>query len=535
MSNAESPQKTAPPGKLAQAMAAAKTWARTEGRWWAISIAAHIVMIAPWAVLAMPIPQAEGQAPLFEAKMDTALPEPNLTRFEVGETMIEPTVLNTETLRMTEAPAIEQAEEMNENPNAPFEHAGGGMANAKVPSLGGLGGFDIKAIGTGPAVRGPGGIGTGSGAGGGPGSGGHGSGFGGRGAGVRKAMVGGFGGTKQTERAVAAGLSWLARHQNPDGSWSLDHFDRNCKDGHCTGLGNLNSNAAATAMALLPFLASGQTHTSKGPYQKTIAGGIDWFVKNQKPSGDLSAGGGQIMYTHGIAAIVMCECYGLTKDPVVGKSAQAAIRFIEAAQNAEGGWRYSPTSKDSDTSVFGWQLMAIKSAQMAGLDVKPKTFDGARNWLKLASKGEKNGLFSYEAKGGPSPTMTAVGLLCNQYLGANRSDQSMIEGMKYLMANLPNQAGRNCYYWYYATQVLHNLTGPEWDTWNRQMRRIFIETQDKESCQTGSWDPMKPTKDAWADSGGRIMTTSIAVLTLEVYYRYLPLYQLDSASEMAAN
>ncbi len=100
--------------------------------------------------------------------------------------------------------------------------------------------------------------------------------------------------------------------------------------------------------------------------------------------------------------------------------------------------------------------------------------------------------------------------------------------MTYLMGHLPNIKSRDTYYWYYATQVMHNVPGPEWDTWNRQMRRVLIESQVKEGCAAGSWDPARPTPDRWREQGGRLMVTSLACLTLEVYYRYLPLYKLDA-------
>ena len=123
--------------------------------------------------------------------------------------------------------------------------------------------------------------------------------------------------------------------------------------------------------------------------------------------------------------------------------------------------------------------------------------------------------------------MTSVGLLCTQYLGAKRDAQAIQEGIGYLMRHLPNINARDTYYWYYATQVMHNVPGPEWDTWNRQMRRVLIETQIKEGCAAGSWDAAEPTADKWREPGGRVMITSLSCLTLEVYYRYLPLYKLD--------
>jgi hypothetical protein len=520
--------------KPRELVARTKVWLRENGAWWVGSFTGHLIVLTIILLLIGPVTSAtKSAAPLFNVDMDSALPEPDLTHFEVGETPIEPSLLNTETLSMVEAPEIDQAEQINDD-SPIFEAAGGGMASSRVPALGGLGGFDIKAIGAGPAVRGPGGIGGGAGSGN-PGLGGMGEGFGGRGEGMRKAMIGGFGGTKQTERAVAAGINWLARHQNPDGSWSLGDYSRNCKELRCSGEGQERSDSAATAFALLPFLAAGQTHETKGPYQKTIARGLEWLINHQNQEGSLAAGSGQVMYSHGLAAIVMCEAFGLSKDPRVRKSAQAAIHFIESGQDPQtGGWWYAHKQPGGDTSVFGWQLMALKSAQMAGLEVNPKTLEGAKRWLKSVSKGQSGGLFEYRPASGPTPTMTSVGILCSQYLGARRNDPAIVEGMNYFMAHMPSPSNRNCYYWYYATQVMHNLPGPEWDRWNREMRRVLLETGEKEGCAAGSWDPAKPTKDIWADRGGRLMFTSIALLTLEVYYRYLPLYQLDVQSTLAS-
>jgi hypothetical protein len=131
--------------------------------------------------------------------------------------------------------------------------------------------------------------------------------------------------------------------------------------------------------------------------------------------------------------------------------------------------------------------------------------------------------------------MTSVGLLCTQYLGTKRDDPAIREGMAYLMRNLPNINARDTYYWYYATQVMHNVPGPEWETWNRQMRRVLIASQIKEGCAAGSWDPAEPTADKWREQGGRVLVTSLCCLTLEVYYRYLPLYKIDTDAPPAAD
>lgn len=510
-----------------------KEWIVTRGPWWLTSVTVHGLILISMAFIVVATPKREGQAPAFEAKVDTALPDPDLERFDVGETPLEPTELNTETLSLTDAPQMAQEEQINTTEADPFVEAGGGRADsAAAEALGGLGGFSVVATGPGAALKGPGGVGGGVGTGTHPGSGGGGTGFGGRGSGVRKAMVGSYGGTKGSERAVAAALNWFARHQMPDGSWSLGGYPKVCRDPSCTCPGSENADVAATAMALLPFLAAGQTHKTKGPYQKTIYGGLSYLLRQQKKDGDLQGTGR--MYAHGLATITLCEAYGLSHDSELGYAAQAAVNFIANAQNPEtGGWHYAPRGV-GDTSVVGWQVMGLKSGQMAGLSVPGPTFEGAKHWLKGVASGKGGGLFAYSLAGGASNTMTAVGLLCSQYLGKQRNDPAMEEGMEYLMANMPTVTNRNCYYWYYATQVMHNMPGPEWDKWNRQMRRVLIESQVKtKGCAEGSWDPDLPYKDVWSAQGGRIMVTSLCCLTLEVYYRYLPLYKLDNPAEAA--
>ena len=529
--SAQPPARETPAGAAPSAF---QEWIISDGAWYASSFVFHMLLMSILMLIsaAAPPPIEGHDAPSFdEVVMDEPQKTPDkIEKFEVGETPLDPTELNTETLTLAVAPTeTVQADYIDDSPT--YTPAGGGMAVASnQPNVGGLGGFNLKAFGPGPAARGLGGVGVGIGEGRSAGTGGTGTGFGGRGSGSRQAAIGAFGGTRQSERAVAAALNWIARHQLPDGSWSLDKYQVMCKDPTCTGPGSHVSNPAATALALLPFLAAGQTHQSKGPYQRTIHTGLYWMMRHQGKDGDLS--GKRSMYAHGLATIMLCEAFGLTRDKVVQQAAIRAIDFIQKAQHPRtGGWRYTP-GQEGDTSVVGWQVMALKSAQMAYITPNPMAFEGAKRWLKSASKGKDGGLFSYTPESNPTPTMTAVGLLCSQYLGLKRDDPVMVEGMKYLMGHMPNLAAHNVYYWYYATQVLHNVPGPEWDTWNRQMRRVLIESQSKEGCAAGSWDPMKPHKDAWGEQGGRLMVTSLSALTLEVYYRYLPLYKLDTEAAL---
>jgi hypothetical protein len=329
---------------------------------------------------------------------------------------------------------------------------------------------------------------------------------------------------------VARALSWLARHQMPDGRWSLAGFQSRCKDKTCTGPGvgePSKGDTGGTAMGLLPFLAAGQTHKSKGPYQANVQKGLDFLVQQQKADGDLRGGG--TMYSHGFAALTLCEAYALTQDKSLGAAAQKAVDFIQSAQNKQsGGWRYQP-NQPGDTSVFGWQVAALRSAEMAGLKVSRTCLDDARKYLKSAEAGEHGENFSYISGVPPTPSMTAVGLLCSLRLGTSKDNPQITSGAKYLLGHLPDATGvgqRNAYYWYYATQVLHNVGGPDWDRWNRDVRRALIDTQAKEGCAAGSWDPGKPVPEVWGAPGGRLMETSLSTLTLEVYYRYL---QVDKA------
>lgn len=506
-------------------------WWQDDGYWYLTSMAAHALGLIALALVSLSIPGAirsmsRDDSPSFESpKVDNTAPM-ELTRFEVGDAPLDPTELNAETLAETKALPIAGQEARWYDDSPEFEEAGGGiLTDLTGPKLGGLGGFSVKDL---PGPGGRGGVGVGVGLGKNPGFGGAGNGFGSRGKGHRAEILGPGGGTRASERAVGAALNWLARHQAPNGKWSLD-FRHQCKGGACSGTGSVRADAGATALALLPFLAAGETHTSKGPYKQTVGKGVAWLVKQQRSDGDLSGGCDQPMYSHGLATLALCEAYGMTKDEHIGSAARQAVSFIERAQNeTTGGWRYQP-GDPGDTSVFGWQIMALKSAQLAGLPVNSIVFDNAQKFLHSVAKGEHLGLYSYQPYREVTPPMTAVGMLCRQYLGVDPKAPTMLEGKQVLLENLPdNSLGRNTYYWYYATLAMHNFADAEWDTWNRRMRRALIETQVREGCATGSWDPEKPTLDAWGSAGGRLMTTSLSALTLEVYYRYMPLFRTDS-------
>jgi hypothetical protein len=504
-------------------------WVRTELVWYAGSFSLHLLLLSCLLLLPNIIQRNDdGDAPVLESKAPPDEKEKKLPdKMDIGE--LEPTPPPVLDIDPTLEKPAQQAQEAEHNDDAAvFEHKGGGVQSG-IKDAASAGGGALS-FGGGPKVSGNLGIGVGVGTGKEAGQGGAGSGFGGRGSGSRQKMVASQGGTKHTERAVAAALLWLAHHQDYDGHWSLADYIKQCKDKTCTGTGELSADAGATAMGLLPFLAAGQTHKSKGIYRDTVLKGVQWLIRNQQGDGNLAKGAHQPMYSHGLATIALCEVYGLTADRDVGIAAQKAVNYILAAQNkADGGWRYNPGDA-GDTSVVGWQLMALKSAHMAGLDVggasTGSAFMGTSKWLDSVSVHDGTE-YAYQPGQAPMPTMTSVGLLCRQYLGAKRDNPMLTGGMKYLLDHLPDDAFPNVYYWYYATQVMHNMSGYEWDTWNRKMRDILVRTQSRstDECSNGSW---APERDAWGKRGGRVMQTSLSCLTLEIYYRYLPLFKADA-------
>lgn len=333
------------------------------------------------------------------------------------------------------------------------------------------------------------------------------------------------GGTTASEAAVTRGLKWLVRQQMTDGRWMLNSPNLPDKD-----RSSESNDIAATALGLLPFLAAGKTHKpAKGnEYDKVVDKGLKFLMRSQ----DSKTGYfGVSMYAHGLASIAMCEAYGLSQDPVLRRPAQNAINLLINSQHENGGWRYSPSkTPNGDMSVAGWQIMALKSGQMSGLDVPSVAISRTKSFLEaLCNKSDEG--YSYVAGGGSSPRMTAVGLLCRQYMeNWGPSHPRMIKAINtHIKTYGPER--QDVYYYYYATQVMHHFGGEAWRDWNEKMRESLIAKQDKndKSAMFGSWAPQG---DPWGKHGGRMMITSLNLLTLEVYYRYLPLYYRDAGYNM---
>ena len=289
-------------------------------------------------------------------------------------------------------------------------------------------------------------------------------------------------------------------------------------------------------LALLPFLGAGHIHTQPGKYKDTVQKGLDWLLLHQQKSGELFLGGlfNAQMYSHAIASMALCEAYGLSQDPKLKQPAQLAINFIAQSQNKDdGGWRYSP-GMAGDTSVLGWQMFALRSARLAGLDVPKNVVRGCSYFLDLVGTDKHMTRYAYIPGRNETITMTAEALLCRQYLGWLRDSPAMIKGAAGVWDDLRESNERNIYYWYYATQLLHNMQNKAWRQWNARVRDGLVAMQVLgDGCDRGSWSPFAPVPDRWGRAAGRLFQTSMSVLTLEVYYRFLPLYRTTEPMETA--
>jgi hypothetical protein len=338
------------------------------------------------------------------------------------------------------------------------------------------------------------------------------------------------GGSEGSERAVARALNWIARHQLPNGSWSFDHRGAPDCQGRCGNPGTINrAPNGATAMALLPFLGAGNTH-EKGKYKKTVRAGMNYLAGQAQlsPQGASFFDSGGRMYSHGLAAIAICEAQAMTKDRKLDGLAQKSLNYIAYAQDPHGGgWRYRPR-EPGDTSVYGWQMMALKSGQMGYLEIDPLVVRRAEGFLDNVVGYDGGAGYGYndnQRRGPGSKATTAIGLLSRMYLGWKRDRPALQRGVAQLGKWGPDE--KNMYYNYYATQVMHHFGGSAWERWNKEMRDLLVESQATEGHETGSWY----MDGGHSEKGGRLYCTSMATMILEVYYRHLPLFREQSADE----
>lgn len=396
----------------------------------------------------------------------------------------------------------------------------------------------------------------------------------------------GGGATQSSERAVIDGLIWLIRHQKPDGSWSAKAMHQICKpDAPCVPKDEElaeSQDEGLTGLALLAFLGSGfsneskqnmvdRTHAKRHRLGEVIKNGLLWLKNRQRPDGSFSDQHTFHMYNEALGTLALSEAYGLTGNRIWKDAAQKAVDFLVQAQkpnpNGQGrwGWRYTSRVEierdkdnkeiypdetaytkelhDADTSVTTWVIMALKSAELSGLNVPTEAMGGAMDFIKWVSVND--GMVGYnspEAAGleirGPAydrfkyhiATMSALGMCSRTFIEKNREDPFLELAAKQLIKDLPvvdkDNKSVDYYYWYYGTLALNQYDGPDapkrtgkyWNPWNRAMTEALIGLQDRSerTCASGGW----LTSDQWGSGVGPIYSTAINVLTLEVYYRF---------------
>ena len=334
------------------------------------------------------------------------------------------------------------------------------------------------------------------------------------------------GGSPETERAVARALKWLAENQSKDGRWNPRKLGGGREDrvlGHDREEAGSNSDSGITALAALAFMANGHTHL-EGPYQHVVQNALEYIVAQQDSNGEL-AGGAKLfarMYCHSMSLLAISEAYAMTGDRRLAVAVQRGVNFSLKAQNPrDGGWRYQP-GDEGDMSQFGWQVLALHSAEVGGIDVPRSSKDNMVRFLDACCISPNKGVAAYRPGQGPNTTMTAEALVCRNLLGQRLSPLTVQEAHQRIAKSLPTPEHVNMYYWYYGTLAMFVTGGDAWEQWNQQMKHTLLTLQTTSGVNAGSWEP----NGLWAGYGGRAYSTAMGALTLEVYYRYLPVYDV---------
>lgn len=502
--------------------------------WWIISGAFHTLLILLVTLIGMAILRSDTKDVVIVTDLAKQKEAEEIEEIKKRDVFKNPVEVETEEI-VTEQTPIFTHEEVEVSDVAETDN------DAEVSDTFGENGIsDVFLGGTGTVAA----LGLG---GGGGGAFGRPTGKGGR---LRRAIRGG--GSRATESAVDKALEWLARHQEADGSWDAIKYEGK-QDARVTGI---NGNAAVTGYAILAFLGAG--HTNKiGKYKDNVRRGIDWMIKKlnehetkQAPGRYCNNHGSN--YTQGVAGLALAEAAAMCRDARIKEAAQRAIDGVVFGQRKHGdsdweAWGYAPKSGSNDTSVTGWNVMAIKSARVAGLKVDPAAFEGAMNWINAGQELEgapqggdaqywEGGMMWYQGNAKPqrrgghkNMALTSAAALTRLLVGGEKPDTAGVAGPCNLMKkkeHLPteNRNKFNLYYWYYGTLCMFQAGGETWKTWNDAMKPALINTQRKDGDFDGSWDPLF-TQAQGHIYGGRVMSTALGAMCLEVYYRYLPLYR----------
>ena len=321
--------------------------------------------------------------------------------------------------------------------------------------------------------------------------------------------------------AVDRGVAFLLAGQGDDGRFTPN-------DRHAVAL---------TSLSCTALLSVGHQVGDDTPEGRALAAGVEFVLDPAWVDAEGYLGGrdGSRMYGHGITTLFLSELSGMTADArqeaVVRERLTRAIDLILRAQAAEkwneiylGGWRYQPTSGDSDLSVSVWQAMALRSAQAAGVDVPAAAVEAAAAYLERSYRPEpastpaaRFGRFGYqpsERGGNYSFSTTAAGLLAMQVLG--RYDAESVEGSANWLMTQPLRPGQAWFFYglYYFAQGMNQRGGEAAVEARRRTEAVLLELQRDD----GSWRGVGAAPSP-------VYATAMAVLTLSVEYGYLPIYQ----------
>jgi hypothetical protein len=313
--------------------------------------------------------------------------------------------------------------------------------------------------------------------------------------------------TADLDRAVARGLAALANMQNPDGTF---------------GSGRFGSNVAITSLAALAFMADGHL-PGRGRYGHVVERALENILRNSTETGLITSDTGSgPMYGHGFATLFLGEIYGMTPDggetPLSRRVHEAlvrACRLIERTQNEEGGWRYNPVPYDADVSVTIAQVMALRSARNAGIEIPKSTIDRAVEYIRRCQN--PDGGFMYQLPSGVSLWPRSAAGVASLYYAGIYADNAIDRGLAYLRRHaMPTSPSRTeSHYWYgqyYVAQTMYLAGGEEWARFWPLVRRELLARQNP----AGTWTDQ---------SFGTAYATSMALIVLQMPKRYLPIFQ----------
>jgi len=322
---------------------------------------------------------------------------------------------------------------------------------------------------------------------------------------------------------VRLALEWLARHQRGDGTWTASGFARGCAGPGCTGDGEDEYRTATTALALMPFLGAGHTWRG-GPWKETVRRGVRALVDLQRPDGSF-APQHKRAYGDALATLALTEAYGMTRAASLRAPVERAVAAWVRTQSRAGGWRYEPGDGETDSSVTGWVALALACADKSGVAVPRETLRRCREWFE--DKTDAQGQVGYRAGSSGPKALLGVGYFVPVLLGEAPDSPRLAPVIANVECTLPhwpadpahptpNFGADDPIHWYYGALAAFQRGGGTWHAWNGRMREVLLDHQERGGCPAGSWPPCGST----GESGGRVVTTALCALTLEVYYRY---------------